>query len=710
MLKGDCSILPHPVGWCVPQRGRYFSWLMAHGSSTVADLAYLVIREGSKWTDVFRLVPGQSVTIGRAPTNQIVLKDERCSRNHAELFVSQDQWVLRDLESRNGTVVGEHRLTGDWVLKPGDVIRIGRSQLVFVHSLTQAFSDMGALRQAGDSQTASGVAEDDSDVLAAYEPTTIMHRRGQSRFLKPTEEPSIARMGVAAARLCRLAFELANTPDVVKMCELALAGLFQNVQIDAGAILLLPRDNAAPRPVDLEVVASRTTTERRYHRVPNFLATTVMREGEAVLARNVLGDSSVGSRDSKGEIPAVSVICAPIRRGQQVLGLIHLYSTDPQRVPDTEDLEFTLAVADSVAVALSNLTRQQELTEHLTQIRNENVELRERLGVQSEIVGQSPAIRQINEEIARAAASKATLLIRGESGTGKELVARAVHYSSPRRKGPFVCLNCAALSEDLLASELFGHERGAFTGATERKIGKFEAAHGGTLMLDEIGEMGLGIQAKFLRVLEGHPFERVGGSKPVQVDVRVIAATNRDLEKDVAEGRFRRDLFFRLRVLEIVVPPLRKRPEDIVLLAQHFLERFREETGRKIFGFTPRALEQLQAYRWPGNVRELKNVIERAVVLCRGDRIDRDDLLLSNLATAGDTAESPLQGKFLPCTLDDMERRHILMTLQHTNWNKSRAAVLLGIERSTLDRKIRRYNLAEQGPPRPPGADQFTLD
>ncbi len=169
-------------------------------------------------------------------------------------------------------------------------------------------------------------------------------------------------------------------------------------------------------------------------------------------------------------------------------------------------------------------------------------------------------------------------------------MARAVHYSSPRRKGPFVCLNCAALSEDLLASELFGHERGAFTGATERKIGKFEAAHGGTLMLDEIGEMGLGIQAKFLRVLEGHPFERVGGSKPVQVDVRVIAATNRDLEKDVAEGRFRRDLFFRLRVLEIVVPPLRKRPEDIVLLAHHFLERFREETGRKIYGFTPRGV------------------------------------------------------------------------------------------------------------------------
>jgi len=377
--------------------------------------------------------------------------------------------------------------------------------------------------------------------------------------------------------------------------------------------------------------------------------------------------------------------------------MIHLYSTDSDRVPDPEDLEFTLAVADTVAVALTNLNRQQELTEHLVQIRNENVELRERLGVQSEIVGSSSGIREITEEIARAAASKATRLIRGESGVGKELVARAVHFSSPRRKAPFVCLNCAALSEDLLASELFGHERGAFTGATERKIGKFESADTGTLMLDEIGEMSPGIQAKFLRVLEGHPFERVGGSKPVSVDVRVIAATNRDLEREVAEGRFRRDLFFRLRVLEMVVPSLRRRPDDIVPLATHFLERFRAETGRKIQGFSPAAISQLLAYRWPGNVRELKNVIERAVVLCRGEYIDQEDLLLSKLSTAGDTAEQSLAAAvFRPISLEDMERHHILATLNHAHWNKSRTAVLLGIERSTLDRKIRRYGLSEE--------------
>jgi Nif-specific regulatory protein len=318
--------------------------------------------------------------------------------------------------------------------------------------------------------------------------------------------------------------------------------------------------------------------------------------------------------------------------------------------------------------------------------------------VQSEIIGRSPIMQRINQEIARIAPTNSTVLIHGESGVGKELVARAVHFSSPRRKGPFVCLNCAALAESLLESELFGHERGAFTGAQQRKIGKFEAAHHGTLMLDEIGEMSPTIQATLLRVLEGHPFERVGGSELVKVDVRVIAATNRDLEQDVAAGRFRRDLFFRLRVLEIIVPPLRDRTEDIVELAHYFFDKFTLETGRKLAGYTPRALEQMQRYGWPGNVRELKNVVERAIVLARGEAIDLEDLMLSNLTAGASEPVASRGAAFVPCSLDDMERRHILATLRATRGNKSQAAQLLGIERSTLDRKIRRYNLAEFSP------------
>ncbi|MEO8495826.1 MAG: sigma-54 dependent transcriptional regulator, partial [Planctomycetota bacterium] len=302
---------------------------------------------------------------------------------------------------------------------------------------------------------------------------------------------------------------------------------------------------------------------------------------------------------------------------------------------------------------------------------------------------------QVQQEIGRAAPSRATVLIRGESGVGKELVARAVHYSSPRKKGPFVCLNCAALSESLLESELFGHERGAFTGATERKIGKFEAAHQGTLMLDEIGEMSPTIQSKFLRVLEGHPFERVGGSQQIKVDVRVIAATNRDLEKAVGDGTFRRDLYFRLHVVDINIPPLRRRPGDTLELANHFLERFSEETGRKLFGFTPEALELMERYRWPGNIRELKNVIERAVLLAQGDFIGPEDLTLSNLSTASESGEMVFSPRniYEPASLADLERKHIEATLKSTEWNKSKTSELLGIERSTLDRKIKRYEL-----------------
>ncbi len=668
-------------------------------------LAYLVIREGSKWTDVFRLVPGQTATIGRAPSNQIVIKDERCSRNHAEIFLSQKQWILRDLDSRNGTSVGDDPVHGDVDLSAGDLIRIGRSQLAFVHDLSKAFPDSGAVLKgsdfAGDETVITRSDPDEDSIFSDYEPTTITHRRGFTKFLQPHEEEvsaeDIPKIGRAAAMLCRLAFELAKAPDIQSVADVAISGLFEGTKVDAGGLLLLPRGFAGdPTGSDLDVVASRTETGIIYHPISGFLATTVLREGEALLARNVMDDSTLGFRDSKGEIHATSILCAPVRQGKQTFGLIHLYSTSTERVPDPDDLEFTLAVADTVAVALQNLSQRQRLADNLNKVQSENVQLRERLGAESEIIGTSRVMADIHQEIARAAPSKVIVLIRGESGVGKELVARSVHFSSPRHGGPFVCLNCAALAESLLASELFGHEEGAFTGATDRKIGKFEAAHKGTLMLDEIGEMSPSIQAKFLRVLEGHPFERVGGTVPINVDVRVIAATNRDLEKAVAEGTFRRDLYFRLHVLEVWVPPLRKRGKDIIELAEHFLDRFVAETGRRITGFSEAAKKQMLGYRWPGNVRELKNVVERAVLLTRGEVIDVNDVMLSKLSTAGDTGNiEPQAGQYQAASLADIERDHILATLRSTGWNKSQAAGILGIERSTLDRKIRRYELNE---------------
>ena len=702
---------------------------------------YLVIREGSKWTDVFRLLEGETVTIGRAPTNRVVVKDERCSRNHAEVFPTKGKWVLRDLESRNGTTVNGGRVTSDHTLVPGDIIRVGSACLAYVDNLQHAFPDSGSVLRTsqplgGSTDYGEGglgpaqvvlddeleESEESSSVfeLEPQEPTHITHRRDQSRYLAPgydldssagdtSSQPmgSTPKVGRAAAMLCRLAFELAKASDVPGLAKTALDGLFEGTQADAGAIMLLGTRGKSKAPVDatdfeqLKQVVTRSDSAHRYQPVSKFLSTTVLREGQGVLARNIMDDSQLGARDSSGDILATSVLCAPIRQDGAPLGLIHLYSTDSGKPLDPEDLEFTLAVADTVAVALRNLESRDALAENLDKVRDENSQLRERLGVQSEIVGVSFAMERITQEIARAAPSRATVLIRGESGVGKELVARAVHFSSPRSEGPFVCLNCAALSESLLESERFGHEKGAFTGATDRKIGKFEAASGGTLMLDEIGEMSPSIQAKFLRVLEGSPFERVGGNKAIKVDVRVIAATNRDLEQQVAEGAFRRDLYFRLHVLEILVPSLRKRPEDIPVLAEFFLDRYNTETGRRINGFSPRAMEAMASYRWPGNVREMKNVVERAVVLCRGDLVDVEDLVLSTLKTSGDTeaGQTPnAGGAYEPVPLSEMERRHILATLKSTGWNKSRSAGILGIERSTLDRKIRRYELTVEKP------------
>jgi Nif-specific regulatory protein len=312
------------------------------------------------------------------------------------------------------------------------------------------------------------------------------------------------------------------------------------------------------------------------------------------------------------------------------------------------------------------------------------------------MIGRSEPILKIEQQIARAAPTNATVLIRGESGVGKELIAAAIHHASPRRDGPFVCLNCAALSSSLLESELFGHEKGAFTGATDRKLGKFEAADGGTLMLDEIGEMSPEIQAKFLRVLEGQAFERLGGNVAIRADVRVVAATNRNLEEAVKDGSFRSDLFFRLHVLQLLIPPLRERGADVLLLADYFLNKFSSEMGRRFDSYTDQAKQKLLRYRWPGNIRELKNTVERAVVLGAGPIVEADDLMLSELQLPGgssttDQSKDPgagYEGSLL--SLSELEEKHIAFVLQHTGGNKSQAAKILGVERSTLDRKLKR--------------------
>jgi len=407
---------------------------------------------------------------------------------------------------------------------------------------------------------------------------------------------------------------------------------------------------------------------------------------------DVAADNTEGGLKTLASMNAQSVICAPIRDGDAIHGLIHLYSMRTDQALDDEALDFTLAVAEHMATILVRLREQVQLEEGLATVQQVNQSLRQMLEIESDLIGTSATMRILRDEIARFAVSDATALVRGESGVGKELVARAIHFNSPRNNAPFVCLNCAALTETLLESELFGHEKGSFTGATERKIGKFEQANGGTLFLDEVGEMPLQIQAKFLRVLEGHSFERVGGHTPVEVDVRVVAATNRDLEQAVRESEFRRDLFFRLNILEIEVPPLRDRRDDIEQLIPHFLERSSSRIGEKdTRKFSPEALDLLIQYDWPGNVRELRNAIERASAIAREDVIGVDDIRFSSLDGA---APQPVgESEFKPLSMKEIEKRHIQATMNFARWVKREAARLLGIERSTLDRKLKTYGI-----------------
>jgi len=334
-------------------------------------------------------------------------------------------------------------------------------------------------------------------------------------------------------------------------------------------------------------------------------------------------------------------------------------------------------------------------------LHRENESLRKSMEESAEILGNSPVILELKERVARAAPSQGRVLITGENGTGKEMIARNIHLLSPRRGGAFVEVNCAAIPEELIESELFGHERGAFTGAVGQRKGRFEIAHGGTIFLDEIGDMSAKAQAKVLRVLEGQPFERIGGTQPIQVDTRVIAATNKDLGERIGAGKFREDLYYRLNVIPFYVPPLRERQEDITLLANHFLRLFTLQTGQKGKVFSKEALRRLRLHPWPGNIRELKNLVERLVIMVPGDVIETVDLGFPDTGPE-EPAEAAAESTFREARLD-FEKAFLAGALERHGWNVTRTARALRLERSHLHKKIRFFDLQ---PERKDGEDE----
>ncbi len=559
--------------------------------------AYLVISQGSRWTDIFRLQPGVTVVIGRSSDNQIVIRDDRASRRHAEIALREGAWTVRDMGSRNGTQVNGRILADDHPLADGDTIVVAGCRMSFVVNLATALPPAVLSNDSESLQVSSA-----QTVELGKEPPTIIQRRSSTRWSQlpkttangPVKGGDGAGLGIDsdATFLVRLVFQLVTIPGTGELAQYALDRLLQRIGIEAGGVVLIDpshndeqttdsnerpheseKDSAKHKEHSLTVLAATQAAGQAYHRVSDFLLATVLRDGQAVLARNVQSDTQLSLARESGQKQTSSIICAPLKEGNRVVGLLHVYTSLHERMLTDSDLELTVAVADHLAIILNQLRQREQLSQSLASSQRKIDLLVQELEQDCEMVGNSTAIEKVRHAIQRCAPTSATVLIRGESGVGKELVARAVHQRSSRRDGPLVCLNCAALAPTLLESELFGHEKGAFTGATERKIGKFEAAHGGTLLLDEIGEMSPELQAKFLRVLEGQPFERLGGNKPIQTDVRVIAATNRDLEQAVREKSFRSDLYFRLRVIEIDVPPLRERPSDIAPLAEHFFAK-----------------------------------------------------------------------------------------------------------------------------------------
>jgi len=744
-----------------------------------SERAFLVVRHGGRWSDVLRLSPDQPSVIGRASSNAVTIRSHRASRRHAEIRWESGDWWVRDLGSRNGTRVSGERIgdagradssAADGAddsatppiarrLRDGDQIEIAGFTLVFVtriDNVLSALPETGVAPFPGRSAGArpSRDASDDQMTIDGILSSEVTERLNESRYLDFSHHDLAAVPPAddseAWPALFRLAYRVAACDSIASAAEITLETLGQSIPGCFGGVFLGRKRSGDDAATDCppELVAFQTAGNRSYRppspRMIRFLGDSC----RAMLIRNLVDDDELQSADSRGELSTQTAILAPIvlvkkslnatsstatsstatsaaRQSAGGVGFVHLYTVEPSARWRSTHLELAAAAAGVLGAAIDNLTERGRLASSLRRSRHAVASLRQRLEESIRIIGTSPPIQRLKEIIRRVGPTDTTVLVRGESGVGKELVAGAIHHESPRRDGPLVCLNCAALSPTLLESELFGHEKGAFTGATELKKGKFEAADGGTLMLDEIGEMDVNLQAKLLRVLEGHPFERLGGQVPLRVDVRLIAATNRDLAAEVAAGRFRGDLYYRLNVVEIVVPPLRERGDDLLKLADHFVRHFADKTARVVDGLTVAARQAIAGHDWPGNVRELKNVIERAVVLGNDPLIDVADLGLPakpvmtahasdadpKMDASSDDKEaggcvlvSPAVGTMAVPTseraaidptlsLEEVERRHLVEVLRANDGNKSRAAIVLGIERSTLDRKLKRYGL-----------------
>jgi Nif-specific regulatory protein len=497
---------------------------------------------------------------------------------------------------------------------------------------------------------------EESEEPLLLEPTT---GTGSSEAEQSRDTNALLRINVVASLIQHL-YVSHGGPAQEPLQKTLFDLLFDLVPADEGAMLLF-NDGLGMRPQNWSVGQPE---------IDSALLKKVTRERTPVTSYN-----------------GVARLAVPLVLADSVLGIIYFCSKDSSRLFTEQEMQVMTAVAGIAALAVKH-ARDLETMEFL-QVENER--LREALRIEHSMIGESGRMQQLYNYIGRVARGGSTVLIRGESGTGKELVARAIHKNSPRAERPFVAINCAAVTDTLLESEFFGHEKGAFTGATAQKKGKLEVADGGTVFLDEIGELAPGLQAKLLRVLQQHEFERVGGTRPIKIDVRVVAATNRDLEVAMKEGHFRADLFYRLNVVSLEVPALRDRREDIPALANWFAQQIGKARNRPVRGVSREALQFLVRYDWPGNVRELENAIERAVVLGSADLIEPDDLPESILEVQNAVASEPGSGYHERVTV--AKKQVILSALEDARGNFTEAARILKIHPNHLHRLVTNLGL-----------------
>ena len=641
-------------------------------------------------------------TIGRSPSNGIVISDYHLSGEHVQIarLGAGTAIIARDLQSTNGSMLerGGNRIVLDAArefhteLAIGDVLRLGdaRTPVTLRIVAIDAAGPAAALHHHARPQTDDDVNDDQDAADRVIASRSIIDL--------PTVTHQIEGDPVSAARVYKALQPLGGRLDPQSTLEATVEATFALLPRATHVAVLLRSDadkdrfmlamsreqpGTPPRPMAPDPVRASRAVLRR-----------VLVERAAILTANAQVELSSSESIMGGQI--LSMIAVPLWRGNEIIGLIQADNRHSAGMFHEGDLEVALLLGASAALAIENATLVQKLRIAEEKTRGENVYLkrREQRMTFGDIIGNSPAMKAVFAQLSRVVDTRATVCIEGETGTGKELVASAIHYQSSRRDKMFVAQNCATLPENLLESELFGHKRGAFTSADSDKKGLFEIADGGTLFLDEMGEMPVALQAKLLRVLQEGTIRPVGATSEKQVDVRILCATNRDLSAEVAAGRFRQDLFYRLMVFPIKLPPLRERTEDIPALSAHFLRRYADENHLELPGFTQEALDAMVAYPWPGNIRELENEIQRLIIQAEpGHWIEITDLSPRLRKVEGTIARIAPKPGTLKDMMDQVERWLLTEALRDHHNNKTKTAVTLGITREGLHKKLAKFGL-----------------